>query len=114
DKPLETIARSTVSLVTDGFYDKIEAGDIGIRKNAEITRLEPGKAILDSGETLAADVVICGTGWHQVCPFLDPAIMQKVTDSDGNFRLYRSVLPIGVPRLAFNGYNSSFFSQLNC
>ncbi|MDO8862026.1 NAD(P)/FAD-dependent oxidoreductase [Haliea sp. E1-2-M8] len=114
DKPLETIARSTVSLVTDGFYEKIESGVISIRKSAEITRLEPGKAILDSGETLPADVVICGTGWRQVCPFLDEAIMQKVTDRDGNFRLYRSVLPIGVPRLAFNGYNSSFFSQLNC
>lgn len=114
NKPLETIARSTVSLVTDGFYEKIESGEIGIRKNAEISRLEPGKAILDSGETLPADMVICGTGWQQVCPFLDETIMQKVTDSEGNFRLYRSVLPIGVPRLAFNGYNSSFFSQLNC
>ncbi|PLW84105.1 monooxygenase [Kineobactrum sediminis] len=114
NKPLESIARSTVSLVTDGFYEKIESGEIGIRKNAQITRLEPGKAILDSGETIPADLVICGTGWRQVCPFLDEAIMQKVTDSEGNFRLYRSVLPIGVPRLAFNGYNSSFFSQLNC
>ncbi|MEQ8800888.1 flavin-containing monooxygenase [Haliea sp.] len=114
NKPLESIARSTVSLVTDGFYEKIESGEIGIRKNVEISRLEPGKAILDSGETLPADMVICGTGWRQVCPFLDKAVMQKVTDEKGNFRLYRSILPIGVPRLAFNGYNSSFFSQLNC
>ena len=114
NKPLESIARSTVSLVTDGFYEKIASGEIAIRKNTQIKRLEPGKAVLENGETLPADVVICGTGWRQVCPFLDDAIMQKVTDDEGNFRLYRSVLPIGVPRLAFNGYNSSFFSQLNC
>ncbi len=24
------------------------------------------------------------------------------------------MIPVNVPRLAFNGYNSSFFSQLNC
>ena len=40
-------------------------------------------------------------------------VMAKVTDEEGNFRLYRSILPLGVPRLYFNGYNSSFFSQLN-
>jgi hypothetical protein len=40
--------------------------------------------------------------------------MKKVTDAQGNFRLYRSMTPVNVPRLAFNGYNSSFFSQLNC
>ena len=40
--------------------------------------------------------------------------MDRVTDAQGNFRLYRSMLPVDVPRLAFNGYNSSFFSQLNC
>ena len=35
-------------------------------------------------------------------------------EARGNFRLYRSILPVAMPRLAFNGYNSSFFSQLNC
>jgi hypothetical protein len=27
--PLETIARSTVSLVSDGFYDKVASGQLG-------------------------------------------------------------------------------------
>ncbi|MBN7797385.1 flavin-containing monooxygenase [Parahaliea mediterranea] len=113
-KPLETIARSTVSLVTDGFYEKIRAGRIRVAKNSEIVRLHANTAELSNGETVPADIIVCGTGWRQVCPFLDPDIMAKVTDEQGNFRLYRSMLPIGVPRLAFNGYNSSFFSQLNC
>lgn len=109
---LETIARSTVSLVTDGFYEKIASGEIGFQRG-EIVHLEPGQATLSNGATLPADVVICGTGWHQSCAFLDPQVLAKVTDARGNFRLYRSMMPIGVPRLAFNGYNSSFFSQLN-
>jgi cation diffusion facilitator CzcD-associated flavoprotein CzcO len=112
--PLETIARSTVSLVTDGFYEKVAAGAIVVRKQASIARLMPGKALLSTGETIAADLVVCGTGWRQEVPFLDRDLLARVTDPEGNFRLYRSILPVDVPRLAFNGYNSSFFSQLNC
>ncbi len=112
--PLETIARSTVSLVSDGFYDKVAAGQLTVKKGASIVRLSAGKAVLSTGETLPADLVVCGTGWHQRVPFLSDALMRRVTDERGNFQLYRSILPIDVARLAFNGYNSSFFSQLNC
>jgi cation diffusion facilitator CzcD-associated flavoprotein CzcO len=113
-QPLETIARSTVSLVTDGFYEKIAAGTLAIKKGAWIQSLAPGQAVLNTGETLPADIVVCGTGWHQQVPFLSPAVMARLTDARGNFRLYRSIMPVDMPRLAFNGYNSSFFSQLNC
>ncbi len=109
---LETIARSTVSLVTDGFYEKIASKEIGFQRGA-IRHLAHGRATLNNDVMLPADVVICGTGWHQRCDFLDPDSLAKVTDARGNFRLYRSMMPVGVPRLAFNGYNSSFFSQLN-
>lgn len=109
---LETIARSTVSLVTDGFYEKVADGTIRFDR-AEIAALRPGSATLTSGTTVPADIIVCGTGWQQRCDFLPPEVMQRVTDARGNFRLYRSMMPVGVPRLAFNGYNSSFFSQLN-
>ena len=117
-KPFETIACSTVSLVTDGFFESVAQGKISVKKSAAIERLsvESGRrtARLTTGETLAADIVICGTGWNQSVPFLSQEINRRITDSQGNFRLYRSMVPVGVPRLAFNGYNSSFFSQLNC
>lgn len=112
--PLETIARSTVSLVTDGFYEKVAAGQLGVRKGVSIRALQPGQAVLSNGETVPADLVVCGTGWQQQVPFFDASVLQRVTDARGNFRLYRSILPVAMPRLAFNGYNSSFFSQLNC
>lgn len=111
--PLETIARSTVSLVSDGFYDKIADGSLGFERSAEISALEPGRARLSNGKTLPADIIICGTGWHQRVDFLPADVRAKVTDAQGNFRLYRSMIPLGVPRLLFNGYNSSFFCQLN-
>lgn len=111
--PLETIARSTVSLVSDGFYDKVGRGDLGIERDAEIVQLSAGQAVLSNGRKFPADMVICGTGWQQRVDFLPAEILRKVTDERGNFRLYRSMVPLGVPRLLFNGYNSSFFSQLN-
>ncbi|WP_411817205.1 flavin-containing monooxygenase [Hyphococcus sp. DH-69] len=113
-KPLETIARSTVSLVTPGFYEAIEKGTLAVKREAEIVALRPGHAELSTGEVIPADYIIAGTGWIQHVPFLPKDLMAKITDTNGDFRLYRSMLPVGVPRLAFNGYNSSFFSQLSC
>ena len=116
--PFESISRSTVSLVTDGFYESVAAGRIKVCREASIQRLQAGPdgrlAELSTGERLAADVVVCGTGWQQRVPFLSEAITAGFTDGQGNFRLYRSILPVHVPRLAFNGYNSSLFSQLSC
>ncbi|MEH3047630.1 flavin-containing monooxygenase [Sphingomonas adhaesiva] len=109
---LETIARSTVSLVTDGFYEGVADGSIRFDKG-EIASLRPGQATLSDGSVVPADVIVCGTGWHQRCDFLPADVLARVTDARGNFRLYRSMMPVGQPRLAFNGYNSSFFSQLN-
>lgn len=113
----ERIARSTVSLVTDGFFDLVAEGRIAIKRDTAIDRLivEGGRrlAVLKSGERIPADIVICGTGWRQEVPFLDPALQARIMDDRGNFRLYRCILPIGVRNLAFNGYNSSFFSPLS-
>ncbi len=113
EKPLETIARSTVSLVTDGYYENMISGRLRMRARVEIAELLAGEAKLSTGETIPADIVICGTGWHQRTPFFSDELKSKLTDSQGNFRLYRTMVPVGVPRLMFNGYNSSFFSQLN-
>lgn len=113
----ERIARSTVSLVTDGFFGLVEKGRITIKRDTAIAQLlvEGGRryALLKSGEKIPADIVICGTGWRQEVPFLDPTLQARIMDDRGNFRLYRCILPTGVRNLAFNGYNSSFFSPLS-
>lgn len=113
----ERIARSTVSLVTDGFFDLVARGRISIKRDDGIDQLivEDGRrlALLKSGEKFPADIVICGTGWRQEVPFLDADLQARIMDQRGNFRLYRFILPTGVRNLAFNGYNSSFFSPLS-
>ncbi len=110
---LDTIVRSTVSLASDNFFSYVQEGKLVVERDTEITRLEPGMATLGNGKQIPVEAIICGTGFYQRIPFFSPELMDRVTDSQENFRLYRQILPIGVPRLAFNGYNSSFFSQLN-
>ncbi len=113
----ERIARSTVSLVTDGFFDLVAKGRIAIKRDTAIEQLlvQGGRrfALLKSGEKIPADIVICGTGWRQEVPFLAPDLQARIMDDRGNFRLYRHILPTGISNLAFNGYNSSFFSPLS-
>lgn len=110
---LETIVRSTVSLASDNFFDYVQKGQLTVERDTEIVKCEPGNVLLSNGKKLPADILICGTGFHQRVPFFDEKTMQEVTDDNGNFQLYRQILPLKTPALAFNGYNSSFFSQLN-
>jgi cation diffusion facilitator CzcD-associated flavoprotein CzcO len=111
------IARSTVSLASDGFYERVLDGQIVVHREAEIARLlvRDGRSWcrLASGAELPADLVICGTGFQQRVPFLSEAMQGELFDAGGNFQLYRQILPLTVPKLAFSGYNSSFFSPLS-
>lgn len=110
---LDTIVRSTVSLASDGFFEKVKRGELVVVRDASIIRMEPGVVHLSNGKSLTADIVICGTGFYQRIPFFSESLQDRVTDQRGNFRLYRQILPLNVPHLLFNGYNSSFLSQLN-
>ncbi len=114
---LEDIARSTVSLATEGFYEGVDAGSITVRRDSVITRLavRDGRPVaeLAAGAVVPADVVVCGTGFHQRVPFLPPTVHERLLDERGNFELYRQILPHTVPDLTFCGYNSSFLSPLS-
>lgn len=111
----ERIASSTISLSTEGFYDKVKRGKkLFIKRDCQIEHLysngSQSMARLSTGEDVKADVIICGTGFHQRAPFLPKDVQRKLTDSNGNWiGLYRHILPVGIKDLTFNGYNSSLF-----
>ncbi|SPO27735.1 related to Dimethylaniline monooxygenase [N-oxide forming] 3 [Ustilago trichophora] len=113
--PFEEIARSTISLSTEGLYKNIEAGKVSVRRDAEIDHLTKDPttgspvAILKDGSTLPCDLLVCATGFHQDVPFLPAHVQKKFLDENDNFLLHKHILPIGVPNLTFNGYNSSLF-----
>jgi hypothetical protein len=114
---MEDIVRGAIGLSTEGFFEGVSDGSIVVHRDRTITRLfaDGGKpfAELSDGTTLPADLVVCATGFTQGVPFLAEDVQKRLLDERGNFMLYRQILPIDVPGLYFNGYNSSFFSPLN-
>lgn len=110
EMPITAIGNCRLSLTTNGFYEKVTDGTINAKK-AEIVRLKKGGAILNTGEFMSLDNVICATGWQQTIAFMEDSILQKIRDEKGVFRLYRNILPTEVSNLAFVGYNSSLCCQ---
>lgn len=111
------IARSTVSLASDGFFEGVAEGRISVHRDTTITRFlekdsEPWAELAD-GELVRADVVLAATGWTQELPFLPDEVVDRLTDDNGDYLLYRQIHPIDVEDLSFAGYNSSFFSPLS-
>jgi dimethylaniline monooxygenase (N-oxide forming) len=113
DDSLETIFQGSVGLETPGFFGAVTDGRLRVERDTAIARLEPGSAVLENGARVPCDIVVCGTGFVQQVPFLEDTAQKQILGPDGKFRLYRHMLPVGMRNIAFNGYNSSFFSQLN-
>ncbi len=100
-----------LSVESDGFFQKVREGKIKAIPG-EIHSYHRGGLLLSGGERLEADTVVYGTGFSQTLPFLSKEIRKRFTDADGNYLLYRHILPVQVPDLAFVGYNTSFFCNL--
>jgi dimethylaniline monooxygenase (N-oxide forming) len=111
--PFEDIADSTASLATEGFFEKVAAGKITVCRDREVTRLLADRAVeLSDGERISADIVLCATGFRQEVPFLAPELAQQIIDANGDFRLYRQILPSTPKSLTFSGYNASMLTSL--
>lgn len=112
DGRFEDIGQSTSSMMSDGFIDAVRFGAIVVKRDSAIVSLEAGpKAQLDDGTAVPADLVVAATGFEQDVPFIDAAV--NVRDEEGNFDLFRRILPHDAANLTFCGYNSSLFSTIN-
>jgi dimethylaniline monooxygenase (N-oxide forming) len=110
----EDIIGANASLATDGFFDAVRAGTITVRRDRSIAELRGAdgpQAMLDDGTVLPADLIVAATGFEQSVPFLDRSL--TVRNADGDFELFRNVLPHDVPNLTFAGYNTSLISSLS-
>jgi dimethylaniline monooxygenase (N-oxide forming) len=104
------------SLVTDGFYEAIAEGRLHVRRQQTVESLGavdgvPGVRLSD-GSWLAADVVVPATGFDQELSVLSPAVQVALKGCDGTVSLYRRILPLDVPRLAFAGWGHTYRSPL--
>ncbi len=109
--PITDLLYGELSVESDGFYRKVRQGKIKAIPG-EIQAYQADGVLLSGGEKINADAVVYGTGFSQNLPFLASDIQQQITDAQGNFLLYRHILPTRTPGLAFVGYNTSFFCNL--
>lgn len=108
----EDLGQSTQSVMSDGFIDAVRSGAVVVKRESVIVSLGAGPtAALDDGTAIPADLIVAATGFEQDAPFLDDTV--NIRDGEGNFELYRRILPHDVPHLTFCGYNSSVFSTIN-
>lgn len=101
----------SLGVAPTGFYEKVKSGKIKA-KRTEIARFEGRKMILQNGEVLTPDLVVCGTGFTQGLPFLEKIHRDKIIGADGSFHLFRNLVHPDVPQLGFVGFNSSLFTTL--
>lgn len=117
DRRFEQAHDATFGLATEGFAEQVTQGRLTVRGQTTVIALGGGPAgpfaELSDGQRIRADIVVCATGFQQRVPFLTPYVQRQLTDDDGNFRLYRQILPLDVPHLTFAGYNTSLLTAVS-
>jgi len=101
----------SISIAPPGFFKNIHTAKIQPIKTS-IARFIPGGVELANSQQISADVIIFGTGFTQLIPFLSEKYRQMLINEEGIFQLYRHLIHPEIPQMGFVGYNSSLYSQL--
>lgn len=110
--PIEKDVSCSVPIVTPGLFEALNAGQL---KNIEGTyERYDGKTIhMTTGDTVEADVSILAVGWKMGVPYLPQEYLDKLIESDGQYRTYRLSVNPDLPDMGFVGFNSSFCTILS-
>ena len=93
------------------FYRLIRKGVIQARRTG-VRGFTISEVVLESGNKIAADLVVLATGWKTDYAFLPEAVRARLQlEADGLY-LYRHIVHPDLPRLAFIGNASSISSVL--
>ncbi|MEM6987194.1 MAG: NAD(P)-binding domain-containing protein, partial [Pseudomonadota bacterium] len=112
DTPIESDVSCSVPIVTPGLFEGLNDGTItNIQSTYE--RYDQGEIVLQGGQRLKADVSILAVGWTLGVPFLPEDCLQKLVESDGQYRVYRLAVNPDLPDMGFVGFNSSFCTVLS-
>ncbi len=101
DRPVKLDLFTNLYIAPPTFFGLVGDGTIGSRR-AEIEAFEKKGVKLTTGESLPADVVICGTGWRHDYSFLPGDLLAQIYDADG-MHLYRHMVHPALPGFAFVG-----------
>jgi cation diffusion facilitator CzcD-associated flavoprotein CzcO len=101
DRPIKLDLFTNLYITPRRFFTMLGDGVIhSIR--CKIESFYEAGVCLASGQKVAADVVICATGWRQDYSFLPSSLLDRIYDEDG-MHLYRHMVHPEFPGLAFVG-----------
>jgi dimethylaniline monooxygenase (N-oxide forming) len=99
-------------ILTYEARDMIQSGALKVCKNAIARYTRDGVDLARDGASLPCDMVVYGTGFVKSYDYLDAATRAKLRIQDDGLYLYRSMLPVNVPGLAFLGSEVSTFNNI--
>merc|ERR1719230_604332 len=99
-------------ILTYEARDMIASGALKMRKDA-IARYTPeGVDLARDGASIATDLVVYGTGFVKSYDYLGAEVQAALQLQRDGLYLYRSVLPVSVPGIAFLGSEVSTFNNV--
>merc|ERR1719182_1330743 len=81
-------------------------------KNAIARYMPDGVDLARDGASIGADLVVYGTGFIKSYDYLDADVQAKLQLQRDGLYLYRSLLPVSVPGIAFLGSEVSTFNNV--
>jgi cation diffusion facilitator CzcD-associated flavoprotein CzcO len=104
------VAATCVTLTLDNLK-LIRDGRIVLHRGG-IVRFAKDGLVLDTGETMPAQVVVLATGFRLDFPFLGAGQRARLFDDSGAMQLYRLLINPDIADMAFNGFNGVGSCQL--
>lgn len=101
DRPIKLDLFTNLYVAPRRFFGMIGEGVIQSVRS-EIESFEQQAIRLANGKLVAAEVVICATGWKHEYSFLPPNLLDQIYDADG-MHLYRHMVHPALPGFAFIG-----------
>jgi len=99
-------------ILTYEARDMIRSGALKMRKDAIQTYTADGVDLASAGASIECDMVIYGTGFVKSYAYLDAATRAKLHIQRDGLYLYRSMLPVDAPNMAFLGSEVSTFNNI--
>merc|ERR1719506_3370932 len=99
-------------ILTYEARDMIRSGALTARKGAIARYTSDGVELATEGRSIAADLVVYGTGFVKSYDYLDADVQAQLQLQRDGLYLYRSLLPVSVPGIAFLGSEVSTFNNV--
>jgi len=99
-------------ILTYDARDMIRADTLKVCKNSIKTYTHGGVDLAHDGASIDCDMVVYGTGFIKSYSYLDAATQAKLHIQRDGLYLYRSMLPVDVPGIAFLGSEISTFNNI--